>query len=132
MMAYVRTVMKKMKRTPASPIYGTTSGTTKETPMTDEELELERSVTKYLQMQRDIFIICSRHGGSITGGPRTERRNEAVGGHENSWHLWRRGGLGVDIAFDDREGRLAAIAAFERMDYQVILYVYHIHVEPIG
>lgn len=102
--------------------------------MTDEELDLERTRSAYLQMQRDIFDICVKHNGSVTGGPRTEKRNAAVGGVERSWHLWSRGGLAVDVIFDDNLERARAINAFERMDYQVIASYAdgHIHVEPIG
>lgn len=102
--------------------------------MTDEELDFERLLTSYLQMQRDIFAICAKHNGSVTGGPRTELRNNIVGGVDNSYHLWSRGGLGVDIAFDTFEDRTAGIAAFQRMDYEVLDHYEdgHIHVEPIG
>jgi hypothetical protein len=128
-MDFARTVKRKLRPANEPRIANRNYGTPQ---MTDEELELERSLTKYLQMQRDIFTICSRHGGSVTGGPRTEARNAAVGGVENSYHLWGRDGMGVDIAFDDRDGRIAATAAFKRMDYEVITYDSHIHVEPIG
>ena len=104
-------------------------------PLIDQDQDAEdRALRAYLQMQTDIFIICRRHNGSVTGGPRTSQRNTQVGGHERSWHLWTRGGLGVDVMFDSEDQRTNGIAAFKRMDYEVIDHYRdgHVHVEPIG
>ena len=89
---------------------------------------------EYLQLQVHIYDICQRHGGSVTGGPRTHKRNYQVGGHPASWHLWDRYGLGVDLVFDTPEGRDAATAGFQAVGYEVIgpYDDGHIHVEPAG
>jgi len=50
-----------------------------------------------------INVLCSRHQGSVTSWWRTEQRNTAVGGHENSKHLY---GWAVDIVLDDMRADL--------------------------
>lgn len=68
--------------------------------------------------------------GSVTGGPRTDKRNTAVGGVPNSYHLWSRNGRAADLAFDAAEGRERAITWFKDEGFDVIEYSTHIHVEP--
>ena len=45
-----------------------------------------------------LLPICMRYQGSITGGYRSAKRNELVGGHPNSRHLL---GLAFDVVLDN-------------------------------
>lgn len=59
-------------------------------PYTDNPAEWEARVRH----------LCALHYGSISGGGRTIARNFTVGGHPQSRHLWRRGGLATDVVLD--------------------------------
>ena len=80
----------------------------------------------------DIRVICVLYDGSVTSWGRTEKRNGRVGGVPQSWHLWSRGALAYDLAFDSDEQKREAFIALERLGYEVLMYDSHLHVEPRG
>lgn len=96
-------------------------------PNSDQELRLRHVLFTF-----DIYNICQEFAGSVTGGGRTHERNSAVGGHPNSWHLWDRGALAVDLAFDNDWERDLAHDRLVELGYQVIgpYPSDHLHVEP--
>lgn len=51
-----------------------------------------------LDFAQKVIALCFEFGGSITSWGRTQKRNKAVGGHIDSWHMnW----LGIDMVLDD-------------------------------
>lgn len=75
--------------------------------MSPTRSQLRRWLTS--QFLADVWDVCAAHGGSITSGIRSDRRNTAVGGHPQSRHRYESGwGLACDAVFDELEGRTAA------------------------
>ena len=89
-------------------------------------------MTDFTTFCHDVRVVCTVCDGSITSWGRTEQRNAEVGGHENSWHRWKRGGLAVDIVFDQNHDQHLASQFFKLLGYEVVEYESHLHIEPTG
>ena len=62
--------------------------------------------------------ICQQYEASVTGGCRTAKRNQHVGGSEGSRHTFEGGwGLACDFWFDDPNDRQPARRALEEAGY---------------
>lgn len=79
----------------------------------------------------------TRFGARVSSWGRDEEGNKAVGGHPQSWHLWRRGANAIDVAptVDDNDAqklkrRLEMIAdEAKSKGYQAVIYPAHVHIE---
>ena len=78
--------------------------------------------TCIIEFDQLVRNICTIFGGSVTGGPRTEKRNRDVGGHENSRHLWKRDGSAADVMFDTPEGYAWGVKAGHKCGLRVVEY----------
>lgn len=72
------------------------------------------------------------HGGSVTSGARTEQRNTAVGGVENSYHRLSRGGLAEDIVLNrmTQAKKMAFVSDALTLGIRALDEGDHIHCQP--
>lgn len=77
-----------------------------------------------------------KFGARVSSWGRDDDGNKAVGGHPQSWHLWRRGANAMDLKptvdGDERKlkRRLEMIADEARSrGYQAVVYTHHVHIE---
>lgn len=73
-----------------------------------------------------IAILCFVHQGSVTSWIRTESRNNDVGGHWKSRHLF---GLAVDVVLDSTDNTASFITECERYGLKAIDEGDYIHVQ---
>ena len=92
----------------------------------------------YAEFNERARCLAVLHEMSVTSGGRSEERNAAVGGNENSWHRWARGGMGWDLAppaslppGESRTTRIANAAVDARvLGMDAVEYDTHLHIEP--
>lgn len=66
----------------------------------------------------DVAWVCQVFGASLVGGPRTEKRNDAVNGSEGSKHTERGGwGCAADLWFDVSHSRDSAVEALTSLGW---------------
>lgn len=88
---------------------------------------LKRRISEHAQTDKglvrmafyaDVAWVCQVFGASVVGGSRTDKRNRAHGGKDDSKHLERGGwGCAADLWFDLAHQREAAIEALEQLGW---------------
>lgn len=102
-------------------------------PITPADIDIPRTMRFWEFILVDL---CLLGGGSLTGGPRTLDRNELVGGHKESRHLFQFGhGMAADLMFDSEAGRDRALTAVHARGYHPFVGItyarYQLHVQCV-
>lgn len=70
-----------------------------------------------------------RYDARVISWGRDEKGNEEVGGHPNSWHLWKRGANAVDMKPQDPKMLPMMADDARNAGYQVKCYARSLHIE---
>lgn len=77
----------------------------------------------------NVFILCTKHKGSVSSWGRTYQHNKDVGGVENSYHqIW----MGCDVVLDEMVQNPKFEADAKHLQLDPILEGDHYHLQPLG
>lgn len=91
--------------------------------------ELPR-LTSFVEIAVTVRNLCAIFHASVTSNARTRKRNAAVGGVDDSYHLLERGALGWDLVPDNPADQEPLAAAARRCGLKALVEGDHVHLQP--